>query len=164
MKFSHKIIPCLWFNDQAEQAAELYTSIFDNSRITSTTRYGEAGQEIHGHAPGSVMTVAFELAGQSFTGLNGGPLFKFTEAISLQVMCDTQEEIDHYWDQLSAGGDPQAQQCGWLKDKFGVSWQVVPTLLLDLLANADPAPAKRAMEAMFPMKKLDIAALKAAAK
>src|SRR5687767_3156953 len=113
-----KITPCLWFDHQAEDAAKFYTDIFPNSKIGKVTRYGEAGQEIHGQKPGTVLTVAFELDGQAFTALNGGPLFKFTEAISFQIDCQTQEDVDHYWDKLSAGGDKQAQQCGWLKDPF----------------------------------------------
>jgi predicted 3-demethylubiquinone-9 3-methyltransferase (glyoxalase superfamily) len=121
-----KIAPCLWFDDQAEQAAELYTRIFPNSGIGTITRYGEAGREIHGRPPGSVMTVAFTLDGQPFTALNGGPVFRFNEAISFQVMCDTQDEVDYYWEKLGEGGDPRARQCGWLKDRFSVSWQVVP--------------------------------------
>ncbi len=116
------ITPCLWFDDQAEAAVGLYTGIFKNSRITQTARYGEAGKEIHGRPPGSVMTIAFELDGQGFTALNGGPVFRFTEAVSFQVNCDSQQEVDRYWDLLSAGGDPAAQQCGWLKDRFGLSW------------------------------------------
>jgi predicted 3-demethylubiquinone-9 3-methyltransferase (glyoxalase superfamily) len=127
MATTQRISPCLWFADQADEAARFYTGIFPNSRITATTRYGAAGREFHGQAPGSVMTVAFELDGQSFTALNGGPVFTFNEAISLQVKCATQEEIDHYWEKLSDGGDPRAQQCGWLKDRYGVSWQVSPT-------------------------------------
>jgi predicted 3-demethylubiquinone-9 3-methyltransferase (glyoxalase superfamily) len=121
-----RITPCLWFDDQAQEAAEFYTAIFRNSRIIKIARYGEAGREAHGRPPGSVMTVAFELDGQAFTALNGGPIFKFNEAVSLQINCEAQEEVDHYWNALSKGGDDQAQQCGWLKDKFGLSWQVVP--------------------------------------
>jgi predicted 3-demethylubiquinone-9 3-methyltransferase (glyoxalase superfamily) len=157
-----RISPCLWFDDQAEDAARFYTGIFKNSKIGAISRYGEAGREVHGRPPGSVMTVAFELDGQAFTGLNGGPVFKFNEAVSFQVNCATQAEVDYYWDKLSAGGDPKAQQCGWLKDKFGVSWQVVPVEAIDLFMDADPAKAGRAMEAMLKMKKLDIAALKRA--
>jgi predicted 3-demethylubiquinone-9 3-methyltransferase (glyoxalase superfamily) len=156
------ITPCLWFDTQAEEAAAFYTSIFKNSKITSVTRYTEAGHEIHGRAAGSVMTVAFELDGQSFTALNGGPLFKFNEAISLQIPCQTQEEVDYYWERLTAGGDKEAQQCGWLKDKFGVSWQVVPTVLLDVIADPDYEKSQRATAAMLQMKKLDIAKLKQA--
>lgn len=159
----NKISPCLWFENQAEEAARFYTGIFKNSRITAVTRYGEAGNEIHHQAPGTVMTVAFELDGLSFTALNGGPVFKFNEAISLQIECDTQEEVDYYWDRLSAGGDAQAQQCGWLKDKFGLSWQVVPSILPDLLAHPDAARSQRVFQAVMGMKKLDIAALQRAA-
>ena len=162
MATTQRISPCLWFTDQADEAARFYTGIFPNSRITATTHYGEAGQEIHRRPPGSVMTVAFELDGQSFTALNGGPAFTFNEAISLQVSCATQEEIDHYWEKLSDGGDPQAQQCGWLKDRYGVSWQVVPSSLDEIFGDAS-AGAGRAMEAMLRMKKLDIAELRRAA-
>ena len=151
-----KITPCLWFDHQAEDAAKFYTSIFPNSKIGAISRYGEAGKEFHGKEPGSAMTVAFELDGQAFTGLNGGPIFKFTEAISFQISCQTQEEVDHYWEKLSAGGDPKAQQCGWVKDKFGVSWQVVPTILPKLLSDPDRKKSERAMKAMLQMKKLDI--------
>ena len=157
-----RITPCLWFADEAEEAAALYTSTFPNSRITDVSRYGEEGQEIHGRAPGSVMTVAFELDGQPFTALNGGPVFRFNESISFMVACEDQAEVDRYWDRLSEGGDPAAQQCGWLKDRFGVSWQVVPTRLSKLLADPDPERAARTMAALLAMKKLDIAALEAA--
>lgn len=162
MRTIQRIAPCLWFDDQAEEAAELYISIFKNSRIVTVTRYGEAGREIHGKPPGSVMTVEFELDGQAFTALNGGPLFKFNEALSLQVNCETQEEVDYYWEKLSDGGDEAAQQCGWLKDKYGVSWQVVPTMWIEMVNDPDPEKTQRAMEAMFQMKKLDIAELKRA--
>ena len=157
-----RIRPCLWFDDQAEQAARLYTGIFKNSRIGTITRYGKAGFEIHGRPAGSVLTVEFELDGQKFTALNGGPAFKFNEAISLEVHCETQDEIDYYWEKLSAGGDPKAQVCGWLKDKYGLSWQVVPTLLTEMLTNEKSAKSQRAFAAMLEMKKLDIAALKKA--
>ena len=154
------ITPCLWFDDQAEDAAKFYTAIFKNSKIAAITRYGEAGRAVHGKKPGTVLTVAFELDGQAFTALNGGPMFKFNEAVSLQIHCETQEEVDHYWTKLSDGGDPKAQQCGWLKDKFGVSWQVVPTILPKLLSDPDPAKAQRVMQALLQMKKLDIEKLK----
>jgi predicted 3-demethylubiquinone-9 3-methyltransferase (glyoxalase superfamily) len=154
-----KIAPCLWFDDQAEEAARFYTAIFKNSRVVTISRYGEAGHEIHGRPAGSVMTVAFELNGQPFTALNGGPLFKFNEAISFQVYCADQKEVDYYWQKLSAGGDKNAQQCGWLKDKYGVSWQVVPTVLLDMINDPDAKKSQRAFEAMLQMKKLDIAKL-----
>jgi predicted 3-demethylubiquinone-9 3-methyltransferase (glyoxalase superfamily) len=153
------ITPCLWFADEAEEAAKYYTGIFKNSRVTAISRYGEAGQEIHGRPAGSVMVVAFELDGQTFTALNGGPHFKFNEAVSLQVNCETQEEIDYYWEKLGAGGDPKAQVCGWLKDRYGLSWQVVPNM--DEFFNQDERSpgAERAMEAMLKMKKIDIAEL-----
>jgi len=157
-----KIIPCLWFDNQAEEAAAFYVSVFPRSRITRVSRYGEEGQEVHGRKPGSVMTVAFELEGEPLTALNGGPHFKFSEAISLQVMCDTQDEIDRYWTKLSVGGDDKAQQCGWLKDRYGLSWQIVPALLPDLIGDHDPAKGGRVMKAMLKMKKLDIAMLKQA--
>lgn len=157
-----RITPCLWFDNEAEDAAQLYTGIFPNSRITKIVRYGEAGREVHGRAAGSVMTVAFELDGQSFTALNGGPLFKFNEAISLQIDCATQQEVDYYWGKLSAGGDPRAQQCGWLKDRFGLSWQVVPNGLVELIEDSASAKSQRAVAAMLQMKKLDIAALRRA--
>ncbi|WP_024301663.1 VOC family protein [Pseudogulbenkiania sp. MAI-1] len=157
-----RITPCLWFDDQAEQAAGFYTAIFKNSRIVGLTRYGEAGYEIHGRPAGSVLTVEFELDGQAFTALNGGPVFTFNEAVSFQVNCETQEEVDYYWEKLSVGGDEAAQQCGWLKDKYGVSWQVVPTALPKMLADADYAKSERVMTALLQMKKLDIAALQRA--
>jgi predicted 3-demethylubiquinone-9 3-methyltransferase (glyoxalase superfamily) len=163
MLTKQKIVPCLWFDDQAEDAATLYTSIFKDSRITKISRYGKAGQEVHGRPPGSVMTVAFELEGQEFTALNGGPLFHFSEAVSFQVACETQEEVDYFWDKLSAGGDEKAQQCGWLKDRFGLSWQVVPAILPQLLIDPDPAKAGRVMNAMLKMKKIEIAELERAA-
>lgn len=162
MKFSQKIAPFLWFNDQAEVAANCYVGIFRNSRITAISRYSEAGQEVHGGKPGSVLTVAFELEGLPFVALNGGPVFTFNEAISFQVFCDAQDEVDYYWARLSAGGPVEAQQCGWLKDRFGVSWQVVPAVLPDLLGDHRSDGSKRAMEAMLKMKKLDIAALEQA--
>ncbi|HTF88832.1 MAG TPA: VOC family protein [Planctomycetota bacterium] len=157
------ITPCLWFEDQAEQAAQYYTGIFKDSKIGLITKYGEAGQEIHKRPPGSVMTVAFELAGHEFTALNAGPAFKFNEAISFQVNCETQEDIDYYWEKLGAGGDPKARQCGWLKDKYGVSWQIVPTIIPEIFKNPDSEGYSRAMMAMMKMKKLDIAELKKAA-
>jgi predicted 3-demethylubiquinone-9 3-methyltransferase (glyoxalase superfamily) len=157
-----RITNCLWFDAEAEQAARFYTSIFRNSRITATTRYSAAGQEIHGRKAGSVMTVAFELDGQTFVGLNGGPAFKFSEAVSFQINCDTQEEIDYYWEKLGAGGDPKAQVCGWLKDKFGLSWQVVPRMMDEMFREETSAGAQRAMNAMLKMKKLDIAELRRA--
>jgi predicted 3-demethylubiquinone-9 3-methyltransferase (glyoxalase superfamily) len=162
MTSSQKISPCLWFDDQAEEAAHFYMGIFKNSRVLSIARYGEAGKEIHGKASGSVMTVEFELDGQPFTALNGGPVFQFSEAISFQIHCQTQAEIDHFWTKLTAGGDERSQQCGWLKDKFGVSWQVVPAVLAQMLKDPDPVKSQRTMQAVFQMKKLDIARLQAA--
>jgi predicted 3-demethylubiquinone-9 3-methyltransferase (glyoxalase superfamily) len=150
-----KITPFLWFDGNAEEAMNFYTSIFRNAKVGSISRYGEAGP---GPA-GSVLTASFELEGLHFTALNGGPHFKFNEAISFHVACESQEEVDYFWDRLGAGG--QIQQCGWLKDKFGVSWQIVPTALPRLLG--DPARANRVMQAMLQMKKLDIAALERAA-
>jgi len=162
MSHAQRIAPCLWFDDQAEQAVEFYLSIFPNARILNLSRYGEAGHEVHGKPPGSVMTVAFELDGQAFTALNGGPAFRFNEAISLQVNCQDQAELDHYWDKLSAGGDPAAQQCGWLKDRYGLSWQIVPSVLPQLLGDADTSKSQRVMTALLQMRKLDIAALQQA--
>jgi predicted 3-demethylubiquinone-9 3-methyltransferase (glyoxalase superfamily) len=155
-----KITPCLWFDDQAEEAALFYTAIFNDSQIVDIGRYGEVGQEIHGKPPGSVMIVVFELQGQRFSALNGGPQFKFSEAISLQVHCETQEEVDYYWEKLSAGG--AEGQCGWLKDKYGLSWQVVPTPAIKLLEDKDPEKSARVMTALLQMSKIDIAALKKA--
>ena len=162
MATAQQIAPCLWFDDQAEDAARYYTGIFKNSRIGQVSRDGKAGREVHGRPPGSVMTVAFELNGQPFTALNGGPVFKFNEAISLQVTCQDQKELDYYWDRLSEGGDPKAHQCGWLKNKYGVSWQVVPAVLPDLVADPNSEKSQRAMTAMLQMKKIDIARLEQA--
>jgi predicted 3-demethylubiquinone-9 3-methyltransferase (glyoxalase superfamily) len=162
MASTQLITPCLWFDSQAEEAARFYTSIFKSSKLGSISRYSEAGHEVHGQPAGKVMTVEFELNGQRFTALNGGPHFKFNEAVSFQIMCQNQEEIDHYWSKLSQGGDPNAQQCGWLKDKFGLSWQVVPTVLGKLMSDPEREKAGRAMEAMLKMKKLDIAELQRA--
>jgi predicted 3-demethylubiquinone-9 3-methyltransferase (glyoxalase superfamily) len=159
MHVVQKIAPCLWFDDQAQEAAEFYTGIFRNSKIVTVGRYGEAGHDVHGKPAGTVMTVAFELEGQAFTALNGGPMFKFNEAISFQVNCETQEEVDYYWDKLSKGGDEKAQQCGWLKDKYGVSWQVVPRALVEMINDPDPGKSGRVMEAMLQMKRIDIGAL-----
>ena len=157
-----KIAPCLWFDDQAEEAAKFYCGVFKNSRIVEISHYTEAGIEIHGRRPGSVMAVSFELNGQPFSALNGGPMFKFNEAISLQIECDSQEEVDRYWQKLSAGGDPAAQQCGWVKDKYGLSWQVVPKVLFEMLQDKDRKRAARVLDAMLEMKKLDIKGLEAA--
>jgi predicted 3-demethylubiquinone-9 3-methyltransferase (glyoxalase superfamily) len=162
MQAIQRIVPCLWFDTQAEEAAGFYTSIFRNSRIVSIARYGDAGREIHKKPAGTVLTVAFELDGQAFTALNGGPEFKFNEAISLQVMCKTQEDVDYYWEKLSEGGDKKAQQCGWLKDKYGASWQVVPSVLPEMMTDPDPEKSQRVMKALLQMKKLDICELKRA--
>lgn len=151
-----KISPCLWFDNQAEEAANFYVGIFKKSKIVAISRFGEAGYEIHHRPAGSVMTVVFEIGGQSFTALNGGPLFKFNEAVSFQVFCETQGEIDFYWEKLSAGGDPNAQQCGWLKDKYGLSWQIVPSMIGDWYKDHTSASSQRVMEAMLEMRKLDI--------
>ena len=155
-----KITPFLWFDDQAEQAAKFYVSLFKNSKILGVTRYGEEGMEVTGRPKGSVMTVAFRLDGQELTALNGGPHFQFTEAISLVVQCKTQAEVDKYWEKLSQGGSKS--QCGWLKDRYGLSWQIVPTVLLEFLGDKDPAKSQRVMKAMLRMKKLDIKILKQA--
>jgi predicted 3-demethylubiquinone-9 3-methyltransferase (glyoxalase superfamily) len=162
MKTFQRIAPCLWFDTEAEEAARFYTGIFRNSKIGRISRYGEAGHEFHGKPPGSAMTVEFELDGQAFTALNGGPVFKFNEAISLQVYCKTQEELDRYWEKLSDGGDEAAQQCGWLKDRFGVSWQVVPVVLSRMVSDPDTTKSQRVMRALLQMKKLDIAELERA--
>ena len=153
-----KIVPCLWFDKEAEAAANLYVSVFKDARILGTTRYGQEG---FGRQAGTVMTVDFELEGQKFLGLNGGPQFKFSEAISFQIMCETQDEIDYFWDKLTAGGGRESQ-CGWLKDKFGLSWQVVPTALVEILKGSDAAGAQRVTKAFMQMKKFDIEALKKA--
>lgn len=162
MSLAQPLTPCLWFDSQAEEAANFYCSIFPNSRITSLTRYTEAGKEIHGRPPGSVMVAAFELDGQPLVALNGGPIFKFNEAISFQVLCNNKADLDYYWENLSAGGDPAAQQCGWLKDKFGLSWQVTPVQLSKMLADKDAVKAQRVMGVMMQMKKLDLDALEKA--
>ncbi len=162
MPTMQKIAPCLWFDDQAEEAAKFYTGIFKNSKILDVSRYGEAGREVHGRPPGTVLAVAFELDGQPFTALNGGPIFSFTPAISFQIGCDTQEQVDDYWDKLSEGGDKSAQQCGWLKDKYGLSWQVVPNVLPRMLGDPDSAKSGRVMTAMLQMKKIEIRELERA--
>ena len=162
MTITQRIRPCLWFDTEAEEAARYYAGIFKKSRIVRITRYPKAGHEIHGKPEGSVLTVEFELDGQRFTALNGGPHFKFNEAVSLEIHCDTQEEIDYYWEKLTAGGDPKAQQCGWLKDKYGLSWQVVPTEVTEMFVDETSEASQRAFEAMLQMKKLDIAELKRA--
>lgn len=157
-----KITPFLWFDNQAEEAANFYVALFNNARIVNIARYGEAGAEASGRAKGTVMTVTFELEGQEFIALNGGPTFTFSPAISFVVNCASQEEVDALWDKLSAGGDEKAQQCGWLQDKYGLAWQIVPTVLEEMLQDPDPEKAERVMRAMLRMKKIDIAALKQA--
>lgn len=158
---AQKIMPCLWFDDQAEDAAKFYCSIFKELRIETITRYGKEGHEIHGRPEGSVMVVVFDIEGQRFVGLNGGPLFKFTEAVSFQVHCKDQQEVDYYWSRLTAEGG-QEGPCGWLKDKFGLSWQVVPTALIDMLMDKDPAKVARVTKAYLHMKKFNIEALRCA--
>ena len=138
----HQIVPCLWFDSQAEEAAAFYTTVFRNSRMGRIARYTEAGREVHGRPPGSAMTVEFELEGMKFTALNGGPIFRFTEAMSFQVMCETQEEIDYLWERLGEGGDPAAQRCGWLKDRFGLSWQIIPTALGEVMGGTGGGRAR----------------------
>jgi predicted 3-demethylubiquinone-9 3-methyltransferase (glyoxalase superfamily) len=158
-----RITPNLWFDTQAEQAAEFYVSVFNNSEIGRITYYGNEGREIHGMSEGTVMTVVFQLDGQDFVALNGGPHFTFNEAISFIVHCDNQEEVDYYWEKLSAGGDEKAQVCGWLKDKYGVSWQIVPTVLNEMVSDPDPEKSQRVMEALLQTKKkIDIETLKRA--
>ena len=155
-----KISPCLWFDTEAEDAAKFYTSVFENSAIKQISRYGNAGREVHGKEPDSVMVVEFEIEGQTFAALNGGPHFKFNEAVSFQVMCDTQAEIDYFWSKLSQDG--REGQCGWLKDKYGLSWQVVPSELPELIADTSGARLDRVIGAVMQMKKFDIEALKQA--
>jgi predicted 3-demethylubiquinone-9 3-methyltransferase (glyoxalase superfamily) len=157
-----KITPCLWFDDQAEEAANFYVSIFKDSKIKNITCYGEEGYEFHRRPAGTVMTVEFQVEGQDFIALNGGPAFKFNEAISFQVHCKTQEEVDYYWEKLTAGGDKEAQQCGWLKDRFGVSWQIVPTVLGEMLRDKDYGKSQRVMKAVLQMDKLNIKRLQQA--
>ena len=155
-----KIAPFLWFDDKAEEAAKFYTSIFKDSKILSITRYGEEGAKAAGRPKGSVMTVVFKLQGQEFIALNGGPVFTFSPAISFVVNCKTQKEVDELWEKLSEGGEKG--QCGWLKDKYGVSWQIVPTVLGEMLQDKDPKKSRRVMEAMLKMEKIDIKTLKQA--
>ena len=157
-----KISPFLWFDNNAEEAMNFYVSIFKSSKIVNVSRYGEDGAKISGRPTGSVMTATFELNGQTFTALNGGPVFKFTEAISFVVSCESQAEVDHYWTKLSEGGDEKAQQCGWLKDKFGLSWQIVPTALPRLLGDKGAKKSQRVMQAILQMKKIVIADLQRA--
>jgi len=154
------ITPCLWFDNQAEEAARFYTSVFKNSRVGAINHYGEAGSKVSGQPKGSVMMVAFELAGQKFLGLNGGPIFKLSEAISLTVNCEDQQEIDEYWAKLSEGGSEG--ECGWLKDKYGLSWQVVPTGLEQMMQDKDAERSERVMAAVLTMRKFDVDALKRA--
>jgi len=161
MQISQKIAPCLWFSKEAEDAARYYVGIFPNSKIGKIARYGKEGFETHQQPEGTVLTVQFELAGQPFTALNGGPLFKFNEAVSLQVYVDDQKELDHYWSKLTAGGDPKSHVCGWLKDKYGLSWQVVPKKMVDWFGEPN-AKSERVMKALLQMGKLEIAALEKA--
>lgn len=155
-----RITPCLWFDTQAEEAAKFYVSVFQNSKIGRTSRYGKEGHEIHGKEAGSVMTVEFEIGEQKFAALNGGPHFKFNEAISFQLHCDSQEEVDFFWSKLTEGGEEGP--CGWLKDKYGLSWQIVPTVLPEMLMDPDPAKSQRVMKAFLQMKMFDVAELKRA--
>jgi len=163
MPRQNKIAPCLWFDDEAEEAARYYTGIFDNSRILAITRYGKAGFEVHGQPAGKVLSIAFELDGEPFAALNGGPRFKFNEAISLQIYCETQKEIDYFWEKLGAGGDEKARVCGWLKDKYGVSWQVVPSNMAELMGGGSEK-SDRVMTSVLEMKKINLAALERAAR
>jgi len=159
---NRKITPFLWFDDHAEEATKFYVSLFKNSKVLKVTRYTEAGKEVHGRPPGSAMTVEFQLEGQRFIALNGGPHFKFTEAISFSVNCKTQEEVDRFWRKLSKGGEEGP--CGWLKDRYGLSWQITPTILGELLGDKDTKRAGRVMNAMLKMKKINVGALKKAYK
>jgi predicted 3-demethylubiquinone-9 3-methyltransferase (glyoxalase superfamily) len=160
MTITQKIAPHLWFDNSAEEAAKFYTSIFKNSRIIHVARYGDAGAEVSGRPKGSAMTVVFELEGQRFMALNGGPIFKFSPAISFMVNCDTQQELDGIWNKLTDGGE--IERCGWLRDKYGVSWQIVPTVLGEIMQDKDPAKLENVMKAILQMKKLDIEGLKRA--
>ena len=160
---THRFTTCLWFDGQGEEAARFYTGIFKNGRIGPVALCSKEAAQASGRPEGSVLTVAFELDGQSFLALNGGPVFKFNEAISIVVNCETQDEVDHYWNHLSMGGEPKAQMCGWLKDRFGVSWQIVPTLLPELMSEPDPEKGRKAMAAVLKMKKIDVEALRRAA-
>lgn len=157
-----KITPFLWFDKEAEEAATYYTTVFKNSKLGKISRYPEAGQEIHKQKPGTAMTVEFELEGLKFTALNAGPTFKFTEAISFVIHCESQEEVDYFWSKLSA--HPENEACGWVKDKFGLSWQITPVRLMQLLNDPDKGVSSRVMNAMMKMKKIDIAELERAAK
>ncbi len=155
----HRISPCLWFDTEAEEAARFYTSVFQRSSIGRIARYGKEGFEFHHKPEGSVLTVEFTLDGTPFVALNGGPQFPFSEAVSFIITCTDQEEIDYFWERLSEGGDPAAQQCGWLKDRFGISWQVIPEAMADYLSDPDTGKAQRVMAVMLRMKKIDLAAL-----
>jgi predicted 3-demethylubiquinone-9 3-methyltransferase (glyoxalase superfamily) len=157
---AQKISPCLWFDTEAEEAVNFYVGVFANSRICHISRYGNEGQDKHGKEAGSVMVVEFDLSGQKFVALNGGPHFKFNEAVSFQVYCETQAEVDHFWSRLTEQG--KEGQCGWLKDRYGLSWQIIPTALLQMMIDPDPKKSERVMKAFLPMKKFDIAALKRA--
>ena len=157
---AQKITPCLWFDHDAEEAAKFYVSVFKNSKLGAISRYGKEGFEVHGRKAGTVMTAEFEIEGMKFLGLNGGPQFKFSEAISFQIMCKDQAEVDYFWSKLTAGGEEGP--CGWLKDKFSLSWQVVPTVLMDMLKDPDTAKSQRVMKALMQMKKFNIAELKRA--
>jgi len=157
---ARKLTPCLWFDSEAEEAANFYVSVFKNSRIGKISRYGKEGYEVHGRKAGTVMTVEFKIEGQKFLALNGGPHFKFNEAISFQVHCQTQEEVDYFWSTLSEGG--KEAPCGWVKDKFGLSWQIIPDVLPQLLTDKNVEKAGRVMKSMLQMKKIDIAALQRA--
>jgi predicted 3-demethylubiquinone-9 3-methyltransferase (glyoxalase superfamily) len=159
-KIMQKITPFLWFDDKAEEAVNLYISVFKNSKIVSVARYGEAGANVAGQPKGRVMTIVFQLEGQELIALNGGPVFTFSPAISFVVNCETQQEIDRLWEKLSEGGDEQAQQCGWMKDKYGLSWQIVPSILGEMLQDKDPEKSERVMKVMLQMKKLDIKVLR----
>jgi predicted 3-demethylubiquinone-9 3-methyltransferase (glyoxalase superfamily) len=162
LNYMKQITPFLWFDDNAEEAVNFYTSIFKNSKIKSVTRYNESAAKVAGRPKDSLMTAAFELNGQEFVALNGGPLFKFTEAVSFVINCENQKEVDYYWEKLTSGADAKAQQCGWLKDKYGLSWQVVPTVLSELLADKNANKSHAVMTAMLQMKKIEIAALEKA--
>lgn len=154
-----KITPFLWFDDNAEEAVRFYTAVFKNSRVTAVTRYNEESAKASGRPMGSVMTIAFQLDGQDFVAINGGPPFKFSEAVSFVVNCESQDAIDYYWEKLAAGGDENAQQCGWLKDRFGLSWQVVPAEIGELLTGPDPESSRAVMKALIDMKKIDVETL-----
>ncbi|MGB7278363.1 MAG: VOC family protein [Pseudolabrys sp.] len=160
MKLSGNITPCLWFDTQAEEAANFYCSVFENAKVGKISRYPKAGREVHRKSPGSVMVVEFEINGQTFTALNGGPNFKFNEAVSFQVRCETQAEVDYYWSKLTQEGEDGP--CGWLKDKFGLSWQIVPAAIPKVMTDPDPAKSERVMNAFLKMKKLEIAAIERA--